>query len=148
MPLRVTGRIGWYLTAPKQLICNQKFRAECIQGWFLQQTARSQHVAQCAVGFPSAVRLHSPPANFPNPAALLKMISGNRTRQCTTNTGRRERNPNRLTGATSPLSWLRPAALCSFSVYLKLFLFPLSKCTDVDEYRERGRMHPDWAVNC
>jgi galactokinase len=40
MPLPVTRRIKRYLTAPKQLINNQKFRAECIQGWFLQQTVR------------------------------------------------------------------------------------------------------------
>jgi hypothetical protein len=24
----------------------------------------------------------------------------------------------------------------------------LSKSKDIDEYRERSRMHPDWAVNC
>ena len=42
MPPRVTARIERYLTAPKQLIYNQKFRAECIQSWFLQQTVRPE----------------------------------------------------------------------------------------------------------
>jgi len=40
MPLQVTGWIERYLTDPKQLIYNQKFRAECIPSWFLQQTVR------------------------------------------------------------------------------------------------------------
>ncbi len=44
MPLRVTARIERYLTAPKQLIYNQKFRAECIPSWFLQQTDRAHYV--------------------------------------------------------------------------------------------------------
>jgi hypothetical protein len=46
MPLRVTGRIERYLTAPKQLIYNQKFRAECIRSWFLQQTAKALAAGQ------------------------------------------------------------------------------------------------------
>jgi hypothetical protein len=37
MPLRVTGRIERYLRAPKQLIYNQKFRAETSKIEFLQQ---------------------------------------------------------------------------------------------------------------
>jgi len=37
MPLRVTGRIERYLTALKQLIYNQKFRAETSKIEFLQQ---------------------------------------------------------------------------------------------------------------
>ena len=40
MPLLITSRIERYLTAPEQLIYNQKFRAECIRSWFLQQTAK------------------------------------------------------------------------------------------------------------
>ena len=40
MPLRVTGRIERYLTAPKQLIYNQKFRVETSKVEFLQQTVK------------------------------------------------------------------------------------------------------------
>jgi len=46
MPLRVTGRIERYLKAPKQLIYNQTFRAECIPSWFLQQTVKQNIMGQ------------------------------------------------------------------------------------------------------
>jgi hypothetical protein len=40
MPLRVTGRIERYLTAPRQLIYNQKFRAATSKIEFLQQAVK------------------------------------------------------------------------------------------------------------
>ena len=47
-------------------------------------------------------------------------------------------------GAVQYLRMLSIAQSCRFQG--KSFLgFMLSKCTDVDEYRERGRAHPDWA---
>jgi hypothetical protein len=50
-------------------------------------------------------------------------------------------------GAVQYLRLLGIAQSCRFQ--RKSFLgFLLSKSTDIDEYRERSRMHPDWAVNC
>jgi predicted RecB family nuclease len=50
-------------------------------------------------------------------------------------------------GAVQYLRLLGIAQTCRFQ--RKSFLgFLLSKSTDIDEYRERSRMHPDWAVNC
>lgn len=50
-------------------------------------------------------------------------------------------------GAVQYLRLLGIAQTCRFQ--RKSFLgFLLSKSRDIDEYRERSRMHPDWAVNC
>ena len=50
-------------------------------------------------------------------------------------------------GAVQYLRLLGIAQTCRFQ--RKSFLgFLLSKTKDIDEYRERSRMHPDWAVNC
>jgi predicted RecB family nuclease len=50
-------------------------------------------------------------------------------------------------GAVQYLRLLGIAQTCRFQ--RKSFLgFLLSKSTDVDEYGERSRMHPDWAINC
>lgn len=50
-------------------------------------------------------------------------------------------------GAVQYLRLLGIAQTCRFQ--RKSFLgFILSKSTDVDEYRERSRIHPDWVVNC
>jgi predicted RecB family nuclease len=50
-------------------------------------------------------------------------------------------------GAVQYLRLLGIAQTCR--VQRKSFLgFLLSKSRDVDKYGERGRMHPDWAVNC
>ena len=50
-------------------------------------------------------------------------------------------------GAVQYLRLLGIAQTCRFQ--RKSFLgFLLSKSIDIDEYRERSRMHPDWAVNC
>jgi hypothetical protein len=49
-------------------------------------------------------------------------------------------------GATDYLRLLAIAQTCRFQG--KSFLgFLLSKSTDVDEYRERSRAHPDWAID-
>jgi hypothetical protein len=49
-------------------------------------------------------------------------------------------------GAGDYLRLLAIAQTCRFQ--RKSFLgFLLSKCTNVDEYRERGRAHPDWATD-
>ena len=50
-------------------------------------------------------------------------------------------------GAVQYLRLLGIAQTCRFQ--RKSFLgFLLSKSRDIDEYRERSRMHPDWAVSC
>jgi len=49
-------------------------------------------------------------------------------------------------GASQYLRLLGIAQTCRFQ-QKSLLGFLLSRCADVDEYRERGRVHPDWMVD-